>query len=267
MALNANRACKELSVENKKSKPMDVRSASSGAKSVDVAHGANAVPLKQLTKWVYDRGERPVTRGWFHLVAAWLSVVSGSVLVTYAFMTRPWQHGLAVLVYALGVVGLFGVSAAYHRGPWKSLQTITWWRRADHSMIAVFIASTYTPLCVIALSGHWWMLAAAWVGAMCAVVLNMVFIEHPRWLDVVVYLGLGWLIVPLIPTLYQVAGPAIVWLLFAGGVTYSLGALLYGLQWPGKNAKILGFHEVFHLATIAAAVVHLVAIWMLVVTV
>lgn len=225
---------------------------------------ADQLPFVQLTRWVYDRGQRPVTRGWFHLVAAWLSVVSGSVLVTYAFMTRPWLQALGVLVYALGVVGLFGVSAAYHRGPWKSLRAINWWRRADHSMIALFIAATYTPLCLIALPSQWWMLLIAWVGALAAVGLNMGWINHPRWLDVVVYLALGWLIVPLIPQLWATVGPAVVWLLFAGGLVYSLGALMYGFKWPGRRARILGFHEVFHAATIVAAVVHLVAVWMVV---
>lgn len=223
-----------------------------------------AIPLVELRRFVYDRGERPITRGWFHLIAAWLSVVSGSVLVTFAFMTRSWSEALGVLIYALGLVGLFGVSAAYHRGPWKSLQTINWWRRADHSMIALFIAATYTPLCLIVLPDQWWILVVAWSGAVAAVVLNMVWINHPRWLDVAVYLILGWLIVPLIPELWRTAGPAVVWLLFAGGVVYSLGAFMYAFRWPGRNARVVGFHEVFHAATIVAAVVHLIAVWMVV---
>lgn len=229
-----------------------------------MAHTSETAPIIEIKRYIYDRGQRPLTRGWFHLVAAWLSVVSGSVLVTYAFMTLPVVQGFGVLVYALGVCALFGVSAAYHRGPWKTLRTITWWRRADHATIAVFIAATYTPLCLIVLPDKPWMLLAAWVGAIAGVCLNLVWIHHPRWVDVVVYLGLGWLIVPLIPQIWVQAGPAVVWLLFAGGVVYSLGALLYGFQWPGKQAKIMGYHEVFHAATIVAAIVHLVAVWMVV---
>lgn len=226
------------------------------------AEQENLIPR---TRMVYDRGPRPVTRGWFHLVAAWLSVVSGTVLTTYAYMTLGWLEATGVLVYALGLVTLFGVSAAYHRGPWKSLETITWWRRADHATIAVFIATTYTPLCLIALSDALWLLALAWIGALAGVILNMVWIAHPRWVDVVVYLCLGWLVIPLVPELWVNEGPAVVWLLFAGGVVYSLGAFLYGFKWPGRNAKVLGYHEVFHAATIVAAVVHLVAIWMVVI--
>ena len=109
------------------------------------------------------------------------------------------------------------------------------------------------------------MLSIAWTGALCAVILNLVWINHPRWLDVVVYLTLGWLVVPLIPTLWSALGPAVVWLLAAGGVFFTVGAVVYGLKWPGRNAKYYGYHEHFHTATIAAAVVHLVAVWMAVV--
>lgn len=221
--------------------------------------------LITLTREIYDRGPRPITRGWFHLVAAWLSVVSGSVLATFGFMTLPWWQGMGVLIYSLGLVTLFGVSAAYHRGPWKTLRTINWWRRADHATIAVFIAATYTPLCLIALPDQLWLLAVAWIGALAGVFLNLVWINHPRWLDVVVYLGLGWLIIPLVPQLWASVGPAVVWLLFAGGVVYSAGAMFYGFRWPGRHAKVVGYHEVFHAATIVAAVIHLVAVWIVVV--
>lgn len=221
--------------------------------------------LITLTREIYDRGPRPITRGWFHLVAAWLSVVSGSVLATYAFMTLPVGKAFGVLVYAVGIVVLFGVSAAYHRGPWKTLRTINWWRRADHATIAVFIAATYTPMSLIALPDQPWLLIAAWTGAAAGVFLNLVWINHPRWLGVVVYLVLGWLIVPLAPQLWANVGPAVVWLLLAGGIVYSAGAFFYGFRWPGRHATVIGYHEVFHAATIVAAVVHLVAVWMVVV--
>lgn len=219
------------------------------------------------TYWIADRGPRPITRGWVHLVAALLSVIASTVLATYAWMTLPWWQALGVTVYGLGLVGLFGVSAAYHRYPWATAEAVQWWRRADHATIAVFIAATYTPLCLIVLSPFTatWMLALAWAGAVAGVVLNLIWINHPRWLDVVVYLTLGWLILPLMPTLWSSAGAVVVWLLFAGGVIYSLGALIYGFKWPGRNARIYGYHEHFHTAVVVAAVVHLVAVWMVVV--
>ncbi|AJE34024.1 hemolysin III-like protein [Corynebacterium humireducens NBRC 106098 = DSM 45392] len=220
-----------------------------------------------LSRSVLNRGPRPVTRGWFHFFAAVASVVAGSVLSTFAWMTVPWWQALGVTLYAVGVVVLFGVSAAYHLGYWRSARTVQWWRRADHATIALFIAATYTPLCLIVLlpGQAAWMLGIAWAGALAGVALNLLWITHPRWLAVTVYLVLGWLIVPLIPQLWAGAGPTVVWLLAAGGVVYSLGALMYGLRWPGREARVLGYHEHFHIATIIAAAVHQVAVWMVVV--
>ncbi len=216
---------------------------------------------------VADRGPRPAGRGWGHAFAAVASLVAATVLVTVAWMRLEWWQGLGVTVYGLGLVGLFAVSALYHRYPWASARTVQWWRRADHATIAVFIASTYTPLCLVVLdpAQAGWMLATAWAGAVLGVVLNLVWINHPRWLDVVVYLALGWLVLPLVPTLWERAGAAVVWLLLAGGIAYSLGALVYGFKWPGRNARFYGYHEHFHTATIVAAVLHLVAVWMVVV--
>ena len=231
------------------------------------ADSAPGPGLVQRTYWMADRGPRPASRGWGHAIAALLSVIASTVLITYAWMTLQWWQGLGVTVYGVGLVGLFGVSALYHRYPWASARAVQWWRRADHATISVFIAATYTPLCLIVLSPVQaaWMLAVAWGGAILGVVLNLVWINHPRWLDVVVYLALGWLVLPLLPTLWTQAGAAVVWLLIAGGVVYSLGALVYGFKWPGRNARYYGYHEHFHTATIAAAVVHLVAVWMVVV--
>ncbi|WCZ38306.1 PAQR family membrane homeostasis protein TrhA [Corynebacterium jeddahense] len=221
----------------------------------------------ERTVVVADRGERPAVRGWCHLVAALLSAMSSAVLITFAWMTLPWLQALGVTVYGVGVVLLFGVSAAYHLWPWRSAATVQWWRRADHATIAVFIAATYTPLCLIVFEPRTaaTMLAVAWAGGIGGAALNLAWIDHPRWLDVAVYVALGWLIVPLLPTLWRAAGPAVVWLLAAGGVVYTLGALAYGFKWPGRSARYYGYHEHFHTATVVAAVCLLVAVWMVVV--
>ena len=221
----------------------------------------------ERTVVVADRGERPAVRGWCHLVAALLSAMSSAVLITFAWMTLPWLQALGVTVYGVGVVLLFGVSAAYHLWPWRSPATVQWWRRADHATIAVFIAATYTPLCLIVFEPRTaaTMLAVAWAGGIGGAALNLAWIDHPRWLDVAMYVALGWLIVPLLPTLWRAAGPAVVWLLAAGGVVYTLGALAYGFKWPGRSARYYGYHEHFHTATVVAAGCHLVAVWMVVV--
>ena len=235
--------------------------------STSTQTGALPAGVIRRTVLVADRGSRPLLRGWSHAVMAVLSLISSTVLVTYAWLSIPWWQALGVTIYGLGFISLFVVSGLYHRWPFRSAAEVQWWRRADHSVIAVFIASTYTPLSLIALDTgtSWWMLLSVWIGATLGVILNMVWINHPRWLDVVVYLTLGWLVVPLMPALWDSVGPTVVGLLFTGGVTYSLGALVYGFKWPGRSARIYGYHEHFHSAVILAAVVHLVAVWLVVV--
>ena len=210
-----------------------------------------------------DRGPRPLIRGWAHFVAAAAFALASTVLITYGWMTLPALQATGVTVYGVGVVLLFGVSAMYHLYPWRSPSTVQWWRRADHATISIFIAATYTPLCVIVFEPRTAaiMLAVSWIGGLGGAALNLAWINHPRWLDVAVYVGLGWAIVPLIPTLWASAGSAVVWLLFAGGVFYTVGAIVYGARWPGRDARYYGYHEHFHTATIVAAVCHLVAIW------
>lgn len=218
--------------------------------------------MVQYTFWTVNRGPRPVTRGWVHVGGAAVSIFASTVLITVAWMALEWWHALGVTVYGVGLTALFTVSALYHRFPWTSADTVRLWRRADHAMIAVFIAATYTPLCLLVFPPDQaaWTLSIAWIGALGGVFLNMVWIEHPRWLDVVVYLALGWLILPLIPSLWNNASPAVVWLLFAGGVIYTLGAVMYGAKWPGREARYFGYHEYFHAATVIAGIVHFIAV-------
>ncbi|WP_448851836.1 PAQR family membrane homeostasis protein TrhA [Corynebacterium sp. 335C] len=215
-----------------------------------------------------DRGPRPLLRGTLHARAAWAFAGSGCALIAVAAV----RHGIGAAtwltaLYVACLVGAMAVSALYHRGRWRSMAAVRRWRRADHAMIAVFIAGTYGPVVAVALDPGTAavILALCWAFALAAVALNMFWIGHPRWLDVVVYLFLGWLIIWEAPALWTGAGPAVTVLLAAGGVVYSLGAVVYGLKWPNPSERWFGFHEVFHAATIVAAVLHHVAIWLVVV--
>lgn len=220
----------------------------------------------QVTRWVADRGERPLVRGWAHLFAAQAATIAATVLITFSWMMRPWWEALGVTVYGVGLIALFTVSATYHRFPWRTQRGVESWRRADHAMIAVFIAATYTPLCMIALPPKLaaWTLGIAWTGALANLVLKLAWPTHPRWLSPVIYVGLGWIVLPLIPTLVRNGNTAVLTLLFVGGVAYTVGAAIYGFKWPGRTARYYGYHEHFHTLTIIAAIVHLIAVWLLV---
>ncbi len=198
----------------------------------------------------------------FHQWACAGSVPLGLLLVVIADSVRA---RIALTVYALSLVALFGVSALYHRINWQSLTGRDWMRRLDHSMIFVLIAGSYTPFAVLVLHGALAVsiLVAAWAGAALGVVFNLVWRDAPTWLRSALYVGLGWIAVAAIPQLGAAIGPLGLTLLGFGGVLYTLGAVVYAVRRPDPAPAVFGYHEVFHILVIAAAVLQyvVVAFW------
>lgn len=217
---------------------------------------------------IFYRGPRPALRGYLHLFAFWYFLGTGTALILLAVVnTGVSSFSVATAVYALCLAGMLGVSAMYHRFPWKSEGAVQAWRRADHSMISVFIASTYGPLFVgaDAPGNTATILIVCWSLATLAVGVNIFWISHPRWLSVSIYLGLGWISLFGMDTLVDGLSPLVIILVAVGGVIYSIAAVGYALKWPTISERWFGFHEVFHAGTIIAAGLHHVAIWMIVV--
>jgi len=201
----------------------------------------------------------PRLRGVFHQYAFVAAVIAGTVLVVLA---DGYLERFAVWVYAVALAAMFGASALYHRFPWRSASARLRARRLDHAMIFVFIAGTYTAFALVAFSGTPRMigLVTVWAGATLGIVLNLVWIDAPRWLSAVAYLGVGWVGLILIPQFFPALGVAAAVLVIVGGALYSVGALAYAMTWPNPFPSTLGFHEVFHLLVIAAAATQFVAL-------
>lgn len=206
---------------------------------------------------------KPRLRGWIHAWAFAVAVVAGVVLVAAAF-TVSTRAGVATAVYATTVCGVFGVSAAYHRIHWPTTRSRTWMKRADHSMIFLFIAGSYTPFATLALPAGTGgtLLAVVWSGALAGVALKMLWPTAPRWVGVPLYLLLGWAIVPVAGDLVEQVGWLPLILLAVGGVLYSLGAVLYATKWPNPWPDTFGHHEFFHAGTVVAALCHYIAVWL-----
>jgi hemolysin III len=193
-----------------------------------------------------------------------LSMAAGATLVTAAATTTG--SALAVVstaVYVATVLGLFGISALYHRVSWRTERALTRMRRLDHSMIYVFIAGTYSPVSALSLTGttRVVVLAVVWAGAVGGVALQLAWPGAPRWAGVPVYLALGWVAVFVLPDLLAHAGATALALLIVGGALYSLGAVCYAVRRPDPWPSTFGYHEFFHAATVLAALCHYVAIW------
>ncbi|MCX2954419.1 PAQR family membrane homeostasis protein TrhA [Lentzea sp. NEAU-D7] len=209
-------------------------------------------------------GLRPRLRGWLHFWSFIASVATGATLIALAASTVSARAALATSVYGLTVVGLFGVSALYHRVTWKSDRVRTWMKRMDHSMIFVFIAGTYTPFALLAMNPGTGrvVLTVVWVGAILGVTLKLAWPHAPRWLGVPIYIALGWVAVFVLPELLHHAGVAALVLLLVGGALYTVGAVFYATRWPNPWPQVFGYHEFFHAATVVAAICHYIAIWL-----
>ena len=201
---------------------------------------------------------KPRLRGVTHKYAFFVSLVVGTLLVVFA----PNGHArVACAIYAFSVSGLFGTSALYHRINW-SPEARRWMRRLDHAMIFVLIAGTYTPFALLALHGSFStiVLLGVWGGAIGGIVLQLVWIDAPKWLSAVVYVALGWFSIVAMPEMWQRLGPTAIVLVGIGGLFYTAGAVVYATKRPDPSPAVFGYHEIFHAFTIVAAIAQLAAI-------
>ena len=202
---------------------------------------------------------KPKLRGVSHEWAFFLSLGFGAALILLA---KTPKATLAVAIYAVSLSALFGTSALYHRVNWTRPNVRLWMRRLDHSMIFFLIAGTYTPFALLVLDGAIAnaILLVVWIGAIAGAIVEMVWIDHPKWVGALIYLALGWVAVAAFPELWSEMGVAGTMLVAAGGLLYTAGAVVYATQRPNPNPAIFGYHEVFHLFVIAAAVAHFSAV-------
>jgi len=202
---------------------------------------------------------KPRLRGVSHEWAFFISLGFGAALIIAAKTPRAT---LAVAIYAVSLSALFGTSALYHRVDWKRPDVRRWMRRLDHSMIFVLIAGTYTPFALLVLNGALAdaILVVVWVGAVVGTIVETVWIEHPKWVAALVYVSMGWVAVVAFPGLWNEIGLGGTLLVAAGGLLYTIGAVVYATQRPNPNPRVFGYHEVFHLFVIAAAAAHFAAI-------
>ncbi len=205
---------------------------------------------------------KPRMRGMLH---AWAAPVAAAVGMLFVLSAEGARATTGTAIWAAALTGLFSVSAIYHRGSWRPAVR-AWWQRADHSMIFVLIAGSYTPICLMVLEGakSWLMLVVVWGGALLGVATRLLWHTAPSWLFVPMYIALGWVAVAVLPDLAAAASVQANGLLVLGGILYTLGAVVFATKWPDPWPSVFGFHEIFHALTIVAALCHATAIAMLV---
>ncbi len=201
---------------------------------------------------------KPRLRGWLHAGMAPLALAAGIVLVALA-PTSTGKIGGAVFLAAS--VLLFGTSGVYHRGAWGARGEAVL-RRLDHSNIYIFIAASYTPLALLLLEGtsRVVLLVVIWSAALGGTLFRLFWLSAPRRLYTALYILMGWAALGWLWAFYTSGGAAVLTLILAGGLCYTLGAVVYARKKPDPWPTWFGFHEIFHAGTVAGFVCHYIAI-------
>jgi hemolysin III len=168
---------------------------------------------------------------------------------------------VSLMVYGLSLIAMFSASATYHMVRVRD-RALEVFRKIDHSAIYLLIAGTYTPFCVNAFEGFWkWgMLAIIWSLALIGIVVKVFYIRAPRWLNAGIYLLMGWLAVSAAGQMLAALPAWVFGWLIAGGVIYTLGAVVYITRIFNFRPGVFGFHEMWHIFVMLAAAAHFVAV-------
>ena len=185
----------------------------------------------------------------------------GALLFTIPLLSKATDtiHSISFAIFALSMILLYGASTIYHTlclAPEK----IAFLRRIDHMMIFVLIAGTYTPVCMVILPGIWGkaLLAAVWGIAIFGIFMKIFWMNAPRWLSTLIYVGMGWLAVAAFIPLKRAIGWGGLGMLLAGGIVYTIGAVIYALKKPNLAIlKSFGFHEIFHVFVMLGSAFHI----------
>ena len=203
--------------------------------------------------------ERPLLRGITHLAMFFISAVACGFLL---YFSKTNLEITANAIYSFGLCTMFGISALYHRLN-CSLKIKIILRKLDHCGIFIMIAGSFTPICLLAMpseSGNK-LLIIVWSLAFIGIIQSIFLTRIHRWIRATLYLIVGYMAFPFIKVIYLSLSLYKLTLIAAGGAIYSLGAIGYGLKLPKLNPKVFGFHEMFHLLVVIAAILHFVVIY------
>lgn len=201
---------------------------------------------------------KPLLRGHIHQAMFFVSIGASSLLISKSH--HPTER-LGLIVYCLGLLAMFGVSALYHRITWNPKQR-AFFRKLDHAAIYIMIAGSFTPLAYATLSADSQksLLLTIWIVAFIGFIQCLFFVNIPKIVSALLYMLAGYTVLPYLSEMKLALGTEKIWWIAAGGIIYSIGGLFYGLKWPKISPNVFGYHELFHALVTIAAVIHFIVI-------
>lgn len=196
---------------------------------------------------------------WIHFISAILAAI-GLVLLLILGRANLLQE-LSLLLYGLTLILMFSSSTIYHAAQ-TSPEKLLRLRKLDHSSIYLLIAGSYTPLCIHYFSGFWrWgFLGIVWAFGLAGILIKMFVIDAPRWVTAGIYLVMGWLSIFAVKEMIQTMPVAALLWLLAGGLFYTIGAIIYITKKLDFKPGVFGFHEVWHVFVTLGAFCHFILI-------
>lgn len=197
-----------------------------------------------------------------HLIGAVFFAAATILLICKTVIWSEWsvQVLVGVILFGCSLVALYSASSIYHffSGSQKTMLIL---RKLDHAMIYVLIAGTYTPILLKYLAGleSWIFTIAMWACALVGIIIKLCWFSAPRWLQTMLYLVMGWAILFDISIFQSMSGAA-VFLLAAGGISYTVGGIIYMIKKPNISDKF-GFHELFHIFVLLGSLFHFLMIF------
>ena len=199
-----------------------------------------------------------------HLIAGGLSIIATILLISKQLILGNVNQMLFIssIIFGVSLVLLYFTSGIYHAISSTKEKTIKIMKKLDHSMIYVLIAGSYSPFCLYVLPKKIGIpiFTILWLIATIGITLKILWINMPRVLSTVLYIGMGWLALFVIEELYVNLTPQAFFLLVLGGVLYTIGGVIYAIKKP--NFKNWNFHDIFHIFTMLGSLSHFLLVFL-----
>ena len=196
-----------------------------------------------------------------HLFGAILSIIGTIILLNYTELPLTPVTIASILIFGISLVMLYTTSGIYHL-VYTTDAILLKLRKLDHAMIFILIAGSYTPFCLLSLTGIWkWsIIIVVWSLALIGIILKMFWMNMPRWLSTGFYIGMGWIALFALKPLYTSLSLGGFSFLLLGGLMYTIGGIIYGTKKPNFSPDF-GFHEIFHIFVLLGSFCHYWAIF------
>lgn len=204
-------------------------------------------------------GQKPLLRGHFHQAMFFVSLGSCTLLLLKCDNQTEF---IPILIYSIGLLIMFGVSALYHRITWTPSRRLIM-KRLDHASIYIMIAGSFTPITKLGMNSPDGenLLSLVWLVAFIGLLQSLFFVNLPKMISAILYLIMGFLVLPYLKGLLPALGIFKLSLLLLGGLSYTIGAISYGIKKPAFIPHIFGYHEFFHVMVSLGAILHFAMIY------